>query len=153
MYFHGALDRACTGYTALCETAPNQYRAQPIYYGLLFARLAGTGAVLPTTVSTSGNLAAHTVRGADGRVRVVLANMSADTVRASLKAGDRAGAGSLLRMTAPALTATSGVRIQGRAVAADGTFAPDAATPVTCTAGTCPVTLAPHSAAVVTLPS
>ncbi|GAA0798626.1 glycosyl hydrolase family 79 C-terminal domain-containing protein [Spirilliplanes yamanashiensis] len=153
MYFHGALDRACTGYTALCETAPHQYRAQPIYYGLLLARLAGTGAVLPTTVSTAGNLAAHTVRGADGRVRVVLANMSADTVRTSLRAGDRTGAGSLLRMTAPSLTATSGVRIQGRTVAADGTFTPDAATPVTCTAGTCPVTLAPYGAAVVTLPS
>ena len=153
MYFHGALDRACTGYTALCETAADQYRAQPLYYGLLLAKLTGTGAVLPTTISTSGNLAAHTVRAADGTVRVVLANMSADTIQTSLKAGSRAGAGSLLRMTAPSLTATSGVQIQGRQVAADGSFSPNAATPVTCTAGTCPVSLPPYSAALVTLPA
>jgi len=41
MYFHGALDGGCSGYTVLCETAANQYRPQPLYYGLLFAAQAG----------------------------------------------------------------------------------------------------------------
>ena len=153
MYFHGALDQACSGYTVLCETAANQYRPQPIYYGLLFAQQAGTGAVLPTSISTSANVAAHTVRSADGTVRVVIANLGADTVQTSLKAGSRNGAGSLIRLTAPALTATTGVQIQGAAVATNGTFTPGAASPVTCTAGTCPLTLQPYSAAVVRLPA
>jgi hypothetical protein len=153
MYFHGALDRACTGYTALCETATDQYRPQPLYYGLLLAKQAGTGALLPTTITTTGNLAAHAVRGSDGRIRVVLANMSADTLVTTVRAGTRAGAGSLLRMTAPSLTATTGVQIQGATVAANGSFTPGAATPVTCTAGSCPVTLQPFNAAVVTLPN
>jgi hypothetical protein len=137
MYFHGALDKACSGYTPLCETSAGQYKAQPIHYGLLFAGLAGTGAVIPTTTSTSANIAAHTVRAADGKVRVVLVNL---------------GAASLLRMTAPTLAATSGHQIQGRTVSADGSFTPAAATALTCTSGTCAVTLPPYSAALVTLP-
>ena len=153
MYFHGALDRACTGYTSLCETAANQYRPQPIYYGLLFAKLAGVGAMLPTAISSPSNLAAHTVRASDGTIRVVLANLSADTIQTSLWAGTRNGAGSLIRLTAPSLTATSGVQIQGAAVATNGTFTPGAASPVSCTSGTCPVTLAPFNAVVVTLPA
>ena len=152
MYFHGALDKACSGYTPLCETSAGQYKAQPIYYGLLFANLAGTGAVLPTTLNTSANIAAHTVRAADGTVRVVLVNLGWDTVQTSLKAGTRGGAGSLLRMTAPTLASTSGYQIQGRTVNADGSFTPAAATALTCTSGTCPVTLQPYSAALVTLP-
>lgn len=151
MYFHGALDKACSGYTPLCETSAGQYKAQPIYYGLLFAALAGTGAVLPTTTTTSANLAAHTVRAPDGRVRVVLANMGWDTVQTSLKTG-RSGTGTVLRMTAPTLNATTGIQIQGRTVTADGTFTPNAPTPLTCTAGACPITLQPYSAALITLP-
>ena len=151
MYFHGALDKACSGYTPLCEVSAGQYKAQPIYYGLLFANLAGTGTVLPTTITSSANIAAHTVRSADGKVRVVLINMGWDTVQTTLKTG-RSGTGSLLRMTAPTLGATTGIQIQGRTVATDGTFTPNATTPVTCASGSCPVTLQPYSAALISLP-
>ncbi|MEU4117744.1 hypothetical protein AB0F71_25015 [Kitasatospora sp. NPDC028055] len=45
--FHGSLtDGKCTLYTPLCRTGDRQYRAQPVYYGMLFARLMGTGRLL-----------------------------------------------------------------------------------------------------------
>ena len=51
-----------------------------------------------------------------------------------------------------ALTATSGVRIQGATVAANGTPRPGAATVVTCSSGRCGLTIAPYSAVLVTIP-
>jgi hypothetical protein len=153
MYFHGALDTSCTTYTVLCQVGTNTYGAQPLYYGLLFTHLLGNGPVLRTTVSSSSNVAAHTVRGADGRVRIVVENLANVTLTTSVHAGSTSGSGSLLALTAPSLTATSGVRIQGSAVAANGTFTPGAATAVTCSAGTCPVTLQPYSAVILTMPA
>jgi len=93
------------------------------------------------------------VRSSDGTVRVVVANLSGDTLQTSVKAGTRNGTGSLIRLTASSLTATSGVQMQGRAVAADGTLPPAGATALTCTSGTCPVTLQPYSAVLMTLPA
>jgi hypothetical protein len=154
MYFHGALDNVCNTYTPLCEVGPNQYSAQPIYYGLLMTRLTGYGSVLPTTISTTNttsNLVAHTIKGTDGKNRVLLINFGWDTAQTALNAG-RSGTGSLLRLTAPTLVSTTGIQLQGRTVNADGTFTPNAATAVTCTGGSCAVTLPPYSATVVTLP-
>jgi hypothetical protein len=153
MYFHGALDSSCTTYTPLCQVGTNTYAAQPLYYGLLFTHLLGNGPVLPTTVSSNSNVAAHTVRGADGRVRTLVENLSNVTLTSSVRAGNTSGSGSLLALTASSLTATSGVHIQGSAVATNGTFTPGTATAVTCAGGSCGMTLQPYSAVILTLPA
>jgi hypothetical protein len=128
------------------------YSAQPLYYGLLFTHLLGNGPVLPTTVASSDNIAAHAVRGSDGRTRVVVENLTNTTLNATVRAGSVTGSGSLLRLTAPSLTATSGVRIQNAAVASNGTFTPGAATATSCSGGSCAISLQPFSAAILTLP-
>ena len=48
--FHGGLSTACQGYTPLCQVGANEYAAQPIYYGLLFTHLLGSGNLQPVTV-------------------------------------------------------------------------------------------------------
>jgi hypothetical protein len=48
-------------------------------------------------------------------------------VQASIACGQSVSSASLLEMTAPSLTATSGVTIQGATVNEDGSFAPGAA--------------------------
>ena len=56
MAFHGGLNSLgeCFFYSPLCPVVgiPGDYTAQPIYYGMLFTHLLGTGNLLPVTVGT-----------------------------------------------------------------------------------------------------
>ena len=154
MYFHtGALDSGCAGYVVLCATGPDSYRAQPIYYGLLFAHLLGTGQFLPAKVSTpsgKGNVAAFALKSPGGGLRLMLENLSPDNLDATLRLGSYSGSASVLRLTGPGPLATSGVQIQGSTVAANGRFAPGSPENAHCGRGNCFVTLAPYSAALIT---
>jgi hypothetical protein len=69
----------------------------------------------------------------------------------TLRTGGGVSSATALRMMAPSLLATSGVRIQGAQVAADGSFTAGAPSAVECASGTCQLTLAPYSAALVTV--
>jgi len=69
----------------------------------------------------------------------------------TLRVGGAATSAAVLRLTGPSLLATSGVRIQGAAVAANGSFTPGPPSTVTCASGSCRVTLAPYSAVLVTV--
>jgi hypothetical protein len=155
MYFHtGGLDSSCAGYAVLCQTGTNSYRAQPIYYGLLFAHLLGTGQFLPVKVSMSsraGNLAAFALRSPTGGLRLMVENLSGDQADAMLHAGDESGSATVLSLTGPGPLATSGVQIQGASVAANGTFNPGTPNTVQGSPQGCPVTLAPYSAALITI--
>ena len=57
----------------------------------------------------------------------------------------------VLHLTGSSPLATSGVEIQGSPVAANGKLSPGSPDPVACPLATCALTLAPHSAALVTL--
>jgi len=156
MYFHtGTLNASCTGYAVLCQTGTNSYSAQPIYYGLLFTHLLGTGRFLPVTTSTAaktgGNIAAFALKTSSGGLRVMLENLSPERLNATLRDGKHAGSATVLSLTGPAPLATSGVHIQDAAVGADGHFSSGPPDTLRCTPAGCSVTLAPYSAAVVTL--
>ena len=60
----------------------------------------------------------------------------------------------MLHLTGPSSgpTGTSGVKIQGVSVAANGTFKPGTATVIKCAWGGCPLTLNPYTAVLVTIP-
>ena len=156
--FHGGLSAVCDGYTPLCRVGYNEYAAQPIYYGLLFTHLLGSGNLLPVTVRTSDpgdNLAAFALKPAAGGaahtgLRVIAENLTGATAHVTLRVR-RATTAAVRYLTGPSLLATSGVRIQGAAVAADGSFTPGAPDTVSCSSGRCRVTLAPYSAALVTV--
>lgn len=159
MYFQtGPLDSYCAGYAVLCATGANSYRAQPIYYGLLFVHLLGAGQFLPTKISMSaesskagGNIAAFALKPPRGGLRLMVENLSKDQADTTLRVGHYAGSATVLSLTGPDPLATSGVRIQGTSVAANGSFRPGSPHAVQCMPQGCPVTLPPYSAALVTL--
>jgi len=156
MYFHtGQLDSYCLGYAVLCETRPSSFSAQPVYYGLLFAHLLGTGRFLRAKVSMSprreGNVAAFALKTARGGLRLMVENLSPEQLHATLRAGNDSGSATVLSLTGPSLLATSGVRIQGAPVGPNGNFDLGPPDTVQCAAQGCPVALAPYSAALVTI--
>ncbi len=113
---------------------------------------------LPTSVAGAapGELSASALHDApSGRLAIVLVDYDppgATPLAVSLHVPDDLGGGSVLRLTAPSPTATSGVRLGGRAVAPDGSFTPPPALPrVSGHAGALAVQMPPDSAAVVTL--
>lgn len=80
MNFHGGLSASCQGYTPLCQVGTNEYAAQPIYYGMLFTHLQGSGYLLPVTVSSSssaGNVKAFALKPlVGGGLRLIVENLS-----------------------------------------------------------------------------
>ena len=111
----------------------------------------------PTSIAgaTPGELSASAVGAPDGRVRLVLVDYDppgSTPLAVRLRVPRALAGGSVLRLTAPSPAATTGTRLGGRAVAADGTWT----TPPTLPAvygrtGALAVQIDPSSAAVVTL--
>jgi hypothetical protein len=155
MNFHGGLGTGCAGYTPLCQVGLNEYTAMPVYYGMLFTRLLGSGHLLPVTVSatsSAGNVVAFALRPlTGGGLRLIVENLSKYHTSAVLRVGGHPTSATVLHLTAPSLLAPSGVRIQGAAVAADGSFAAGKPDTVHCSSGSCPVTIAPYTAVLVTI--
>ena len=143
------------GYSPLCSVSTNEYKAQPIYYGMLFAHMLGTGQLLPVTVSdgaSSAGLAAFALKSSSGGVNVIIENFSRDRAVMGLSVpGASSSDAAVLHLTAPSLLATSGVNIQGAEVGVDGTIKPGQSDTVQCAAGACPISVAPNSAVLVNL--
>jgi hypothetical protein len=152
IYFHGSLSTTCTSYTPICNTGTGKYVAEPVYYGLLFAHLLGSGQMLQTRITTRANIAAHAVTSG-GKISVVVENLSATPSALTLNVPGVSGTASVLHLTGSSLAATWGVRIQGAALSPAGTITPGAATPVTCSGGVCKLTIAADSAVIVHLPA
>ena len=111
----------------------------------------------PTAVAGAapGELSARALRAPDGRLRIVLVDYDprgSHPLAVHLGVPRGLAGGSVLRLTAPSLTATSGVRLGGRAVAPDGTLTLPTTLPrVSGRAGSLAVQIAPDSAALLTL--
>jgi hypothetical protein len=159
--FHDLIDKT-DGYSALFAPTPaaldaGALHAAPEWYALLAARGLLGGRPLATAVAGAapGELSASAVRAPDGRLLVVLVDYDppgSPPLAVRLRVAHGLGGGSILRLTAPSPTATSGVRLGGRAVAPDGTFTLPSALPrVSGRAGSLAVQMPPTSAAVVTL--
>jgi hypothetical protein len=139
--------------------AAGTLHAEPEWYALLAAHelnRAG-GRVLPTKIAGAdpGELSASALSAPGGRARLLLVDYDppgSPPLAVHLGVGRTFVGGSVLRLTAPSLAAASGVRLGGRAVAADGTWTPPSALPaVSGRPGSLAVQIAPGSAAVLTL--
>jgi hypothetical protein len=157
--FHGALNSECTGYTPLCQVGTaDEYSAQPIYYGMLFTHLLGSGHLVPVTVHTramSDYVTAFALKPlTGGGLRLLVENLTNSHTNITLTGVGKPSHASVLHLTGPSSgpTGTSGVRIQGASVAANGTFKPGAPTTITCSSGSCPLSLNPDTAVLVTIP-
>jgi hypothetical protein len=95
-------------------------QVRPMYYGLLaFTEAAPPGArLLPTTQPQPSGLRSWATRTPDGRVRVVLINVSGRAARTvsvvPAQAPSPDATGSLTLLTAPSLAAARGVRLGGQ---------------------------------------
>src|SRR4029077_888196 len=152
----------CAGYTPLCAPDPSaiaqgKLRAQPEWYALLLSRPLVGYRPLPTTVTAEGspNLVAASFSGPDRSVQVVLVDEDPPGSRPlalRLNAGAGLRAARVMRLTAPSPSATGGVRLAGRAVAADGSWqAPTPSQSIPARAGAFALALSPSSAALVTV--
>jgi hypothetical protein len=132
--FHGGGNGA--GYTPIADSSGVVVGARPEYYGILLFTLAGTGTLYLTQVSASSlNVTAYAVKSSTGGLNVVIVNKDlTQNLQVGVTLPEGVSTATLVAMTqlssgatAPSLSATSGVMIQGAAVGVDGTFSPGAA--------------------------
>lgn len=146
--------RGYQGYSPLCEVGANKYAAEPIYYGMLFTHLLGTGNLVPVTVSSrtsARDIAAFALKPSTGGLRVIIENFGQHQTSVGLSASTLPADATVLHLTAPSLLATSGIKIQGATVNANGALKPGSPDHVQCSTDGCPITIAPHSAVLVSL--
>jgi hypothetical protein len=159
--FHDLIDQPRT-YSALAahsESALNAGALQPApeWYALLAAHTFVDGRPLPSSIAgaTPGELSASAVSAPDGRVSLVLVDYDPSgsaPLAVRLNVPRALAGGSILRLTAPSPAATTGTRLGGRAVSANGTWTiPSALPAVYGRPGALSVQIDPSSAAVVTL--
>jgi hypothetical protein len=157
---------SCTGYSPLCAPDPpalarGTLHAQPEWYALLLTSSLVGDRPLPTTFSVEGspevspNLVAASFLAPDHAVKVVLVDdepPGTGPMALSLNLGGPMGAASVVRLTASSQSATDGVLLGSRAVAGNGSWSnPTTTQAAAVPSGVLPVTLAPSSAALVTV--
>jgi hypothetical protein len=147
-------------YTPLCATSAADeqnhiFTPQPIYYGMLFVNLIGTGNFLPVTVSTTKNITAYALQGNDGKTRVMLVEKddpSNGPVNVTLKAGTSSSIAQVINLTGSSLTSGQGVEIQGATVDRDGHFTLGHPNQIQGNNGTYTINLNSGNATLITLP-
>lgn len=150
--------RSCQGYSVFCfpdqtAEAGGRARAQPAYYGLMLVeQLLGSRFLPVTRDDDSGHVASFAAVAPDGRVRVVLVNMTeepAGDVR--VRVGRSGGRARIQRLTAPSMDASAGVRFAGASVRPNGSFTPRPGTRTRVANGELTVNLPAASAALITI--
>lgn len=120
----------------LADANGQTFAAQPAFYGLLLASMAGTGTLLQTDLSAAAsNVTAYALQSASGSMSLVLVNKDAtQNLDLRIALPQAMSTATLQQMTqlsegatTPSLAALSGVTIQGASVASDGAFQPQAA--------------------------
>jgi hypothetical protein len=122
----------CAGiYLPVCGSR-GSYTARPLYYAMLFFHHAARGRLVPVDVAAGGvNVAAHAALADDGTLRVALVNKDLTRpFQARIAPGRGYARAEALRLAGPRLDATDGMTFGGAAVAADGSWAPEAVEPV-----------------------
>jgi hypothetical protein len=115
-------------YTPIAGSQKSGFSARPDFYGMLFARPLNGATMLSTELNAQGiNLTAYALRR-EGRLTVLAFNKSdrAAEIDVSVSGGAMGSHASILRLTAPAIDATSGVQLGGGTVGSDGILGPQA---------------------------
>jgi hypothetical protein len=152
----------CKGYSPICAPGPEALStgalgAQPEWYALLLLKALIGSRPLATTVIRSprqSNIQAAGFLTADDGLRFVIVDDDPPgkrKVAVRLRIGERSSRASVLSLSAPSITALSGVLLGGAAVAPDGTWRPAPLPRVPSRAGVATVELAPGSAALVSV--
>ena len=120
--FHGGFPHV---YFSPLGISQGHYVPQPLYYGMLLFHAATPGRFVPVELHTQANVAAFGVLAGDGELHLVLINKDGKKpfeVRiAGLGSYQHA---SVLRLTAPGLSARSGITFAGHSVSLNGNWSP-----------------------------
>lgn len=132
--FHGGGNG--DGYSPIADSNGTVVEARPEFYGILFFTLAGQGTLYTTQLSAGGlNATAYAVTTSSGGLNLVVVNKDlTNNLQLTAQLPQSVTSATLLELTqlsqggsAPDLTATSDVTIQGASIDNDGTFSPAAA--------------------------
>lgn len=156
-----SLIRRVNGYSPLVAPTRTallrgELRAQPEWYALLLAHYLHGDQPLSTRVGAGAHpLSVTALRSTGGRLHLVLVDLEppgAKPLLVRVRVERRYTRGTILRLTGRTLAASSGVRLGGRAVGADGRWVAPARLPgVSGGAGTLALSVPASSAALVTL--
>jgi len=149
--FHGSF--TANNYSPIVfDKKTSRYVPAPMYYGMLFFSRAAQGRLVATEAKSDAHLIAHSVLGADGKLRVTLVNKDiTKPIAASVTAGTAYTKGQVLRLIAPSVDATTDVTFAGATVNADGTWGPKTTEALSLSAGRTTIILPPTSAALLIL--
>ncbi|HWX75319.1 MAG TPA: hypothetical protein VNZ05_08430, partial [Solirubrobacteraceae bacterium] len=158
---HG-LPASCTGYAPVCAPTPEALAAgalgvQPEWYALLLIKALVGERPLPTLTASPRhpNVLAAATLGASGALHFVLVDddpPGSHAVAMRLRVGAGFAGASVLRLTAPAPQAVSGMLLGGRPIAPDGSWSAPARLPqARSRRGVVTVRMAPSSAALVSV--
>jgi hypothetical protein len=138
-------------YTPIEEVNGVVTGAQPIFYGMLFFTLAGTGTVYAANASADNlNFTAYAVGQADGSTNVALVNKDGThAVGASVDMGMTVKTASAIYLEASSLTATTGVTLAGAPISPAGEWTFNAPWALPVSGHTVTVTVPAASAALV----
>ena len=132
----GGGNGAGAAYTPIADNNGAVAEVRPEYYGILFFTLAGQGTLYSTALSAGGlNVTAYAVHTASGGLNLLVVNKDlTQNLDFSAQLPQPASSATLLGLTqltagtsAPSLTATDEVTIQGASVSLDGSFSPSPA--------------------------
>ncbi len=120
--FHGG----GTGTYTPIAVSGSTVTARPLYYALLMFRAAARGRLVPLDVAANGaNVTAYSALDSDGTLRVMVIDKDlTQDAAVAITPGGSYSAALAMSLTAPALTATTGIKVGGASVAAGGTWLP-----------------------------
>jgi len=123
--FHGG--GSATGYTQYVSKNNSVIALNPEFYGLKLLSLAGSGALLATTISANGlNVSAYSIQAAQGAIHVILVNKdSTQNLSVSIMLPIMPNSAALQVMQGPLLNSTENPTIQGGSIGLDGSFTPN----------------------------
>jgi hypothetical protein len=139
-------------YTPISDDLAGHHGAAPEYYGLLTFALAAKGEQIAADCDTGGiNLTAYAAREASGAVSLAVINKDLGRDAVVEVTGIAPRHAQIMRLSAPSLTATSGVSLGGATVNEDGKWNGGKADPVRIAGGRPQLDVPAGSAALITL--
>ncbi len=136
-----------TGYTPIADSSGVVVEARAEFYGVTLFTLAGQGTLQRTTISAgSVNATAYAIQAVSGALSIIINNKDENLyLSVTLKLPQAASFATLIQMSGPALSATTGITIQGSSIQQDGTFSPGPALIIS----TAPFMVSPLSAVLI----
>ena len=143
------------GYYEPIHFTSSGFTIKPKYFGMLaFHYAAAHGKIVPIKLKSSSNIAGHAVLRSDGKLRVVLINKDElNTATVQINTTLSYTKATAIRLTAPSVSATTGVTLGGSSVASDGAWNPSIIETVPTDGSLSRVTIPAASAIIITYES